>query len=84
MNMLNGNKSYLISFTALFNKKGYELAIGIDTIFDDVRTTQYHLTAPAISTYRTLKMDVMKTATKSPYSASSLFGNRLREAANVT
>ncbi len=82
--MLNGNKSYLISFTALFNKKGYELAIGIDTIFDDVRTTQYHLTAPAISTYRTLKMDVMKTATKSPYSASSLFGNRLREAANVT
>lgn len=82
--MLNGNKSYLISFTALFNKKGYELAIGIDTIFDDARTTQYHLTAPAISTYRTLKMDVMKTATKSPYSASSLFGNRLREAANVT
>ncbi|MBD8498881.1 hypothetical protein [Paenibacillus arenosi] len=84
MNMLNGKKSYLIRFTALFSKKGYELAFGIDTILDTVRETQYHLSAPAISTYRTLKLDVMKTATKSPYSASSLFGDRLQQAMNVT
>jgi hypothetical protein len=78
--MLNGSKTYLISFTALFNKKGYELALGVDTLIDVLRDTQYHLTAPAYSTYNTLKLDVMKTATKSPYSATSLFGNGLREA----
>lgn len=82
--MLNGNKSYLISFTALFSKKGYELVLGVDTHFDNTRDTQYHLSAPAYSTYRTLKMDVMKTATKSPYTATSLFGESLTESINVT
>ena len=78
--MLNGNKSYLISFTALFYKKGYELAFGVDTKFDTVRDTRYHLTAPAYSTYHTLKLDVMKDATKFPYTASSLLGDGLQDA----
>lgn len=82
--MLNGNKSYLISFTALFSKKGYGLAFGVDTVLDVSRDTQYHLSAPAYSTYRTLKMDVMKNATKLPYASSSLFGDGLKEASIVT
>ncbi|MWV43089.1 hypothetical protein GRF59_05550 [Paenibacillus sp. HJL G12] len=82
--MLNGNKSYLISFTALFSKKGYELAFGVDTVIDVERDTQYHLTAPAYSTYNTLKLDVMKNATKQPYTASSLLGNGLKESTIVT
>lgn len=81
--MLNG-KSYLISITALFSKKGYEVAVGVDTPFDDVRDTQYHLTAPAISTYRALKMDELKSANRLPYAATSLFGGALYEASITT
>ncbi|WP_151734142.1 hypothetical protein, partial [Paenibacillus tengchongensis] len=80
--MLNGNKSYLLSFTALFSKKGYELALGVDTQFEDVRDTRYHLTAPAFSTYRTLILQESKHARKSPYLASSLFGYGMKEASN--
>lgn len=82
--MMNGNKSYLISFTALFAKKGYELTMGVDTVFDTQRDTQYHLSAPAYSTYHTLKLDVLKNANKSPYSTSSLFGERLQQAEMAT
>ncbi|SEA79873.1 hypothetical protein [Paenibacillus sp. 276b] len=82
--MLNGNKSYLISFTALFSKKGYGLAFGIDTLLDVSRDTQYHLSAPAYSTYSALKMEVMKNATKLPYATSSLFGNGLKETSIAT
>lgn len=82
--MLNGKKSYLLSFTALFSKKGYELAFGIDTIFDTARDTKYHLTAPVYSTYRTLKLDTLKTANKVPHSATGLFGKNMTLASNVT
>lgn len=82
--MLNGNKSYLISFTALFSKKGYGLSFGVDTILDDTRETKYHLSAPAYSTYKSLKLDVMKNATKLSYATSSLFGDGLKEASIAT
>ncbi len=77
--MLNG-KTYLISFTALFSKKGYGLTVGVDTLYDGEKDTQYHLTAPATSTYRAMKMEEAKTGDKLPYVASSLFGGALREA----
>ncbi|MEC0233312.1 hypothetical protein P4H71_02960 [Paenibacillus kribbensis] len=79
--MLNGKKSYLISITALFSKKGYELAFGTDMILDTQRDTRYHLSAPVNSTYRTLRQDTLKNASKAPYSATSLFGGDWREAA---
>ncbi|PPA86201.1 hypothetical protein C4A75_06380 [Brevibacillus laterosporus] len=82
--MLNGKKSYLISFTALFSKKGYELAFGIDTVFDGIRNTKYHLTAPVYSTYRSLKLDTYKTANKVSYSATGLLGKNMKLASNVT
>ena len=78
--MLDGKKSYLISITALFSKKGYELAIGTDTIFDTQRDTRYHLSAPVNSTYRTLKEDTLKNASKAPYSATSILGRDWKEA----
>ncbi|MCR8963585.1 hypothetical protein O0550_10295 [Brevibacillus halotolerans] len=70
--MLNGKKSYLLSFTALFSKKGYKLAFGINQIFD--KNNKYHLTAPVNSTYRALKEDTMKSADKVPYLATGLLG----------
>ncbi|AYB38320.1 hypothetical protein [Brevibacillus laterosporus] len=70
--MLNGKKSYLLSFTALFSKKGYKLAFGINQIFD--KNNKYHLTAPVNSTYRALKEDTMKSADKIPYLATGLLG----------
>ncbi|MFK4300104.1 hypothetical protein ABH892_000196 [Paenibacillus sp. RC254] len=79
--MLDGKKSYLISITALFSKKGYELAFGTDMILDTQRDTRYHLSAPVNSTYRTLRQDTLKNASKAPYSATSLFGRDWREAA---
>ncbi|WP_068498934.1 hypothetical protein [Paenibacillus kribbensis] len=79
--MLDGKKSYLISITALFSKKGYELAFGTDMILDTQRDTRYHLSAPVNSTYRTLRQDTLKNASKAPYSATSLFGGDWREAA---
>ncbi|WP_342417069.1 hypothetical protein NST83_06850 [Paenibacillus sp. FSL R10-2782] len=79
--MLDGKKSYLISITALFSKKGYELAFGTDMILDTQRETRYHLSAPVNSTYRTLRQDTLKNASKAPYSATSLFGRDWREAA---
>ncbi|PPA90141.1 hypothetical protein [Brevibacillus laterosporus] len=82
--MLNGKKSYLISFTALFSKKGYELAFGIDTVFDGIRNTKYHVTAPVYSTYRSLKLDTYKTANKVSYSATGLLGKNMKLASNVT
>ncbi|MGG0820406.1 hypothetical protein ABE122_21640 [Brevibacillus laterosporus] len=82
--MLNGKKSYLISFTALFSKKGYELAFGIDTVFNGTRNTKYHVTAPVNSTYRSLKLDTYKTANKVPNSATGLLGKNIKLASNVT
>ncbi|MDF9411402.1 hypothetical protein E1B06_06660 [Brevibacillus laterosporus] len=82
--MLNGKKSYLISFTALFSKKGYELAFGIDTVFNGTRNTKYHVTAPVNSTYRSLKLDTYKTANKVPNSATGLLGKNIKLAFNVT
>ncbi|AET59744.1 hypothetical protein HPL003_14965 [Paenibacillus terrae HPL-003] len=79
--MLDGKKSYLISITALFSKKGYELAFGTDMILDTQRDTRYHLSAPVNSTYRTLRQDTLKNASKAPYSATSLFGRDWKEAA---
>lgn len=79
--MLGGKKSYLISITALFSKKGYELAFGTDMILDTQRDTRYHLSAPVNSTYRTLRQDTLKNASKAPYSATSLFGGDWKEAA---
>ncbi|MCK6152374.1 hypothetical protein, partial [Paenibacillus silvae] len=79
--MMNGKKSYLISFTALFSKKGYELTIGFEQIIN--ANNQYHLTAPVNSTYRTLIEDTMKSANKAPHSATGLFG-RLGSAEYVT
>ncbi|MDN4602024.1 hypothetical protein P5G61_12370 [Paenibacillus sp. F6_3S_P_1C] len=79
--MMNGKKSYLISFTALFSKKGYELTIGFEQIIN--ANNQYHLTAPVNSTYRTLIEDTMKGANKVPHSATGLFG-RLGSAEYVT
>lgn len=79
--MLDGKKSYLISITALFSKKGYELAFGTDMILDTQRDTRYHLSAPVNSTYRTLRQDTLKNTSKAPYSATSLFGRDWREAA---
>ncbi|MGQ8871910.1 hypothetical protein [Paenibacillus sp. TSA_86.1] len=79
--MMNGKKSYLISFTALFSKKGYELTIGFEQIIQ--ASNQYHLTAPVNSTYRTLIEDTMKSANKVPHSATGLFG-RLGSAEYVT
>ncbi|WP_025682893.1 hypothetical protein [Paenibacillus maysiensis] len=79
--MLDGKKSYLISITALFSKKGYELAFGTDMILDTQRDTRYHLSAPVNSTYRTLRQDTLKNASKAPYSTTSLFGRDWREAA---
>ncbi|MGG1641383.1 hypothetical protein ACIFQM_08840 [Paenibacillus sp. NRS-1782] len=79
--MLDGKKSYLISITALFSKKGYELSFGTDMILDTQRDTRYHLSAPVNSTYRTLRQDTLKNASKAPYSATSLFGSDWREAA---
>ncbi|WP_434750855.1 hypothetical protein [Paenibacillus amylolyticus] len=79
--MMNGKKSYLISFTALFSKKGYELTIGFEQIIH--AGNQYHLTAPVNSTYRTLIEDTMKSANKVPHSATGLFG-RLGSAEYVT
>ncbi|MFC7561302.1 hypothetical protein ACFQY3_23755 [Paenibacillus farraposensis] len=79
--MLDGKKSYLISITALFSKKGYELAFGTDMILDTQRDTRYHLSAPVNSTYRTLRQDTLKNASKAPYSATSLFGGNWKEAA---
>lgn len=70
--MLNGKKSYLISFTALFSKKGYELTFGLDDILNV--NNQYHLTAPVNSTYHALKMETMRYADKIPHSATGLFG----------
>ncbi|MBA4532793.1 hypothetical protein [Brevibacillus halotolerans] len=82
--MLNGKKSYLISFTALFSKKGYELAFGIDTVFNGTRNTKYHVAAPVNSTYRSLKLDTYKTANKVPNSATGLLGKNIKLASNVT
>ncbi|ALA07174.1 hypothetical protein SECTIM467_44 [Brevibacillus phage SecTim467] len=79
--MLNGKKSYLISFTALFAKKGYELKVGVEEFINS--NNQYHLTAPVNSTYRTLKEDTMRDASKVPHSATGLFG-RLFRAKNIT
>ncbi|QDX94029.1 hypothetical protein EEL30_18070 [Brevibacillus laterosporus] len=80
--MLNGKKSYLLSFTALFSKKGYKLAFGINQIFHN--NNKYHLTAPVNSTYRALKEDTMKSADKVPYSATGLFERMLTLAENAT
>ncbi|MDN9009058.1 hemophore-related protein [Brevibacillus laterosporus] len=82
--MLNGKKSYLISFTALFSKKGYELAFGIDTVFNGTRNTKYHVTAPVNSTYRSLKLDTYTTANKVSNSATGLLGKNIKLASNVT
>ncbi|MCM3132923.1 hypothetical protein M3629_09005 [Paenibacillus polysaccharolyticus] len=79
--MMNGKKSYLISFTALFSRKGYELTIGFEQIIN--ANNQYHLTAPVNSTYRTLIEDTMKSTNKVPHSATGLFG-RLGSAGYVT
>lgn len=79
--MMNGKKSYLISFTALFSKRGYELKIGFEQIIN--ANNQYHLTAPVNSTYKTLIEDTMKNANKAPHSATGLFG-RLGSAEYVT
>jgi hypothetical protein len=79
--MMNGKKSYLISFTALFSKKGYELSIGLEQIISV--NNNYHLTAPVNSTYKTLIEDTMRNANKVPHSATGLFGN-LTNSYNVT
>ncbi|WP_411736378.1 hypothetical protein [Paenibacillus sp. M2] len=79
--MMNGKKSYLISFTALFSKRGYELKIGFEQIIN--ANNQYHLTAPVNSTYKTLIEDTMKNANKAPHSATGLFG-RLGSAEYIT
>ncbi|KMV00662.1 hypothetical protein ACS72_03340 [Acinetobacter sp. VT 511] len=78
---MNGKKSYLISFTALFSKRGYELKIGFEQIIN--ANNQYHLTAPVNSTYKTLIEDTMKNANKAPHSATGLFG-RLGSAEYIT
>lgn len=70
--MLNGKKSYLLSFTALFSKKGYELTFGLDYLVDV--HNQYHLTAPVSSTYQALIEDKMKEAGKTPNVATGAFG----------
>ncbi|MGG4144841.1 hypothetical protein ABEW34_17130 [Paenibacillus algorifonticola] len=70
--MLNGKKSYLLSFTALFSKKGYELTFGLDYLVDV--NNQYHLTAPVSSTYQALIEDKMKEAGKTPNVATGAFG----------
>lgn len=79
--MMNGKKSYLISFTALFSKKGYEVTFGIDQVINS--NNWYHLTAPINSTYRTLIEDTMRSSSKVPHSATGLFGN-LTNASNAT
>ncbi|MFF2909133.1 hypothetical protein, partial [Paenibacillus sp. NPDC057934] len=78
---MNGKKSYLISFTALFSKKGYEVTFGVEQIINS--NNWYHLTAPVNSTYKTLIEDTMKGANKVPHSATGLFG-KLTNADNVT
>ncbi len=70
--MLNGKKSYLLSFTALFTKKGYELKLGLDYLVNV--NNNYHLTAPINSTYSAFLEDTMKGAGKVPSTATGVFG----------
>ncbi|MFF2889463.1 hypothetical protein [Paenibacillus sp. NPDC057967] len=74
--MLNGKKSYLLSITALFSEKGYELVVGLNYLVDI--NNQYHLTAPIISTYRAFIEDTMKSAGKVSSTATGTFGQTYR------
>lgn len=73
--MLNGNKSYLLSITALFSKKGYGLMLGLNHLVDI--NNQYLLTAPVNGTYKAFIEENSKSARKTPGSATGAFGKSI-------
>lgn len=73
--MLNGNKSYLLSITALFSKKGYGLMLDLNHLVDI--NNQYLLTAPVNGTYKAFIEENSKSARKTPDSATGAFGKSI-------